>query len=94
MMNDLNLDPRLPHSQLSSTILGSCFDVMNELGIGFLESVYKNALFLALREKGLLVQTEKTFEVYFKRQQIDYKRLHHPIHYPAAGGDPAYPVTS
>ena len=43
---------------------------MNELGIGFLESVYKNALFFALREKGLLVETEKTFEVYFKRQKV------------------------
>ena len=112
---------------------------MNELGIGFLESVYKNALFFALREKGLFVETEKSFEVYFKRQkvgfykadivvenlvvvelkccksllpehqaqvihylaasnlpvgllvnfnnkQLDYKRLHHPIHHPAAEG--------
>ena len=69
-MNCTNLDPRLPHSQLSSSILGSCFEVMNELGIGFLESVYKNALFFALREKGLLVETEKSFEVYFKRQKV------------------------
>jgi GxxExxY protein len=70
IMNDLNLDPRLPHSQLSSAILGSCFEVMNELGIGFLESVYKNALFFALKEKGLLVEAEKSFEVYFKRQKV------------------------
>src|SRR5215470_17868306 len=69
-MNDLNLDPRLPHYQLSSAILRSCFEVMNELGIGFLESVYKNALFFSLREKGLFVETEKSFEVYFKRQKI------------------------
>jgi len=46
IMNDLNLNPRLPYFQLSSAVLGSCFEVMNELGIGFLESVYKNALFL------------------------------------------------
>jgi hypothetical protein len=51
IMNDINLDPILPHSQLTSVILGSCFEVMNELGVGFLESVYKNALFFALREK-------------------------------------------
>ncbi len=37
---------------LTEAILGCCFDVMNELGSGFLESVYKNALFFALKEKG------------------------------------------
>src|SRR5262245_39383490 len=70
IMNSANLDPKLPHSQLSSSILRSCFEVMNELGIGFLESVYKNALFFALRDKGLLVESEKSFEVYFKRQKV------------------------
>ena len=67
-----NLDPKLPHYQLSSAILGSCFGVINEIGIGFLESVYKNALFFSLREKGLLVETEKSFEVYFRKQRIGY----------------------
>ena len=70
IMNDLNFDLQLPHSQLSSVILGSCFEVMNELGIGFLESIYKNALFFALKEKGLFVETEKSFEVYFKKQKV------------------------
>ena len=71
-MNDLNLDSKLPHFQLTSAILGSCFDVMNMLGIGFLESVYKNALFFALREKNLFVETEKSFEVYFKKQRVGF----------------------
>lgn len=70
IMNNPNLDPKLPYSQLSSSILGSCFEVMNSLGIGFLETVYKNALFFALREKGLLVEIEKPFEVYFKGQKV------------------------
>jgi GxxExxY protein len=70
IMNGLNLDPRLPYFQLSSAVLGSCFEVMNELGIGFLESVYKNALFFALKEKGLIVETGKFFEIYFKKQKI------------------------
>ena len=58
------------HSELTKTILGSCFDVMNELGIGFLESVYKNALFIALREKGLKIESEKRFEVLFRDRKI------------------------
>ena len=41
------------YQELTETILGCCFDVKNELGVGFLESVYKNALLIALREKGI-----------------------------------------
>ena len=56
----------LPYANLTGNILDCCFEVMNELGSGFLESVYKNALLIALRQRGLLVQTEKPFEVYFR----------------------------
>jgi GxxExxY protein len=57
-------------SDLTEIILGTCFDVMNELGSGFLESVYKNALFIALQAKGLYVETEKRFVVMFRDRQI------------------------
>ena len=103
--------------------------------------------FFALREKGLFVETEKSFEIYFRKRKVglykadivvenlvvvelkccksllpehqaqvinylaasnlpvgllvnfnnkrlDYKRLHHPMHHPAAEGDLAYPVIS
>ncbi len=62
--------PELLHSELTSLILKCCFEVMNELGAGFLESVYKNALFLALKQKGILIEVEKPFEVYFRKQKI------------------------
>jgi len=58
------------HSELTETILGCCFDVMNELGIGFLESVYKNALFIAIKEKGLTIEAEKRFEVIFRGRKV------------------------
>lgn len=70
MNNNLYSDASLPHSQLTSLILSSCFEIMNELGIGFLEAVYKNSLYFALKEKGLVVETEKSFEVYFKKQKV------------------------
>ena len=59
-----------PHTEITETILGCSFDVMNELGIGFLESVYKNALVVALREKGVKVEIEKRFQVTFRGQNI------------------------
>ena len=57
-------------SRLTHLILKCCFEVMNELGVGFLESVYKNALFIALRQKGILIEVEKSFEVYFREQKV------------------------
>ena len=43
-------EKELPYSELTSVILGCCFDVMKELGPGFLERVYKNALHIAMRQ--------------------------------------------
>jgi GxxExxY protein len=60
----------LPHSDISEKIIGCCFEVMRELGSGFLENVYKNALFLAMKQKGLNVLTEQIFEVVFRKHKI------------------------
>ena len=38
------------HSEITSKIIQACFEVSNELGIGYLESVYENALFVALQQ--------------------------------------------
>ena len=56
----------LPHSAISETIIGCCFEIMRELGSGFLENVYKNALFIAMKQKGLNVSAEQSFEVMFR----------------------------
>jgi GxxExxY protein len=58
------------HSDLTEVILGCCFDIMNELGIGFIEKIYKNALFVAIKEKGLKIETEKRFKVMFRGCKI------------------------
>lgn len=59
-------EKELLHSDLTRTILGCCFEVMGELGPGFLERVYKNALFIAMMHKGLQVDTERSYEVIFR----------------------------
>lgn len=62
----------LPHFEITSLILGTCFEIMNELGTGFLESVYKNALYFSLKEHGLSVEVEKPFEISYRGQKIGY----------------------
>ena len=43
---------------------------MRELGSGFLENVYKNALYIIMVEKRLNILTEKTFEIEFRGRKI------------------------
>jgi GxxExxY protein len=56
----------LLEQQLTESILQLCFEVSNELGPGFLESVYKQALFLAFKEKQIDVETEVPMSVLFR----------------------------
>ena len=63
-------EKNLPYSEITGAIIGCCFDVMKELGPGFLENVYKKALVITMRQKGLEVDVERAFEIIFRGQQI------------------------
>ncbi|MEQ1763733.1 MAG: GxxExxY protein [Pyrinomonadaceae bacterium] len=52
--------------QLTGTIIQCCFEVSNELGAGFLESVYERALVVALAQKGLGVSAQVPLKVKFR----------------------------
>ncbi|MBO9675163.1 MAG: GxxExxY protein [Sphingobacteriaceae bacterium] len=56
--------------QLTEIIIGCCYDVHNQLGPGFLERIYVNALKVKLRQAGLNFETEKEFIVIFEDQII------------------------
>lgn len=58
------------HADLTKAIIGVFYDVYNELGHGFLESVYENALVIALREKGFEVHQQVAIPVWFRGQKI------------------------
>jgi GxxExxY protein len=60
----------LKHSELTHGIIGVFFDVYNELGPGFLESVYVQALAIALIQAGLAVEREKPLTVHFRGQVV------------------------
>ena len=66
------LNRPMKHWSLTETILGCCFEVMNELGVGFLEAVYKNALIVALQQKGISVRYEVPFEIVFRGKKIGH----------------------
>ncbi len=60
----------LAYEQLSARILEACFEVSNELGAGFLEAVYLNALVIALQQKGLSTECETSFQVTFRGHAV------------------------
>ena len=51
--------------ELLHRIPGCAFRVYNELGNGFLEKVYENALVHELRKNGLQAEAQKKIEVYY-----------------------------
>ena len=48
----------MQYEDITKKIIASCFQVSNELGIGFLESVYERALMIVLSEKGLKAKNQ------------------------------------
>ncbi|NDP21293.1 MAG: GxxExxY protein [Paludibacter sp.] len=65
---------RLVHQELVDTILKQFYRVYNDLGYGFLERVYQNALYYALVNEGLKCEIEKPIKVYHDGHVVgDYR---------------------
>ncbi len=60
----------LLHKELSDQILNAFYEVYNQLGYGFLEKVYQNALFIELKERGLNVAPQRRCVVYYKNREV------------------------
>jgi len=62
----------LKHSDLTDKIIGVFYDVYNELGYGFLESTYAEAIAIALAQSGLLVAREVAVPVWFRGMKVGH----------------------
>ena len=61
------------HSELSKEIIAAAFAVHKELGYGFAEKVYKNALAIELQEMGLKCAVEFSLRVFYHGRVVgDY----------------------
>jgi len=63
-------DRALKHEQITRAVIGCAFEVINELGGGFLEQVYERALLLALRQKGLSAVSQHPVKVLFRGECV------------------------
>ncbi|HAS41039.1 MAG TPA: GxxExxY protein [Microscillaceae bacterium] len=57
---------QLLHKEITDLVIKAYYEVYNELGYGFLEKVYQNAMYLELQKKNFQVEAQKQIKVYYK----------------------------
>lgn len=62
----------LKHEEITESILKAFYNVYNELGYGFLEKVYENAIAIEARDSGLKIAQQVSIEVIYKQQKVGY----------------------
>jgi GxxExxY protein len=70
LKNLLQEDDKLLHKELSYKVIGLAMKVHRELGGGFLERVYENALAVLLRKESLNFDQQYPLKVYFENEIV------------------------
>jgi len=60
----------MQYEELTKKIIGCAFDVYNEMGYGFLESVYEKCMLIELRKKGLSARAQQPVTVYYHNDNV------------------------
>lgn len=64
---------KIIHKEESYKAVGICMEVYNNLGTGFLEVVYKDALKYELKNAGIKFEREKMYSVQYKEIILPHK---------------------
>ena len=70
-----NTSGRLQHEELTGQIIGAGIHVHRELGPGFVESIYANALAIELRLRRIPLEREQLIRVLFRQEEVGRHRL-------------------
>ncbi len=60
----------LIHKEITDKILNAFYTVYGELGYGFLEKVYENALCVELENLGISYEKQKPIQVFYKDKMV------------------------
>ena len=60
----------MKYEELTHKFIGCAYNVFNQLGFGFLESIYQKAMIIELNKNGLKYEAEKPLKVYYDDQVI------------------------
>jgi GxxExxY protein len=61
---------RYKYSELTEQVIGIFYEVYNELGSGFLEKIYEEAMALVFKERAIAFQQQVPIPVWFHGQKI------------------------
>ena len=61
---------RYQFENTTRNIIGVFYEVYNQLGTGFLEKVYENALLIELKSRGLEVNSQQPIKVLYKGKTV------------------------
>ena len=61
---------KLKYKGLTDGVIQAFYCVYNELGFGFLENVYQNALYFELIQRGFDVEAQKAIDVYYQTRIV------------------------
>jgi len=75
MTSDNDARKPLLEEELTGKIIAVFYETYNVLGFGFLESVYRKALAIELRLRGLHVEEEVRIDVFYKGHYVGWFRL-------------------
>ena len=67
------MNNELIYGEEAYEIIGKCMEVHRELGHGFLEIVYKDALELLFKQNNIFYEREKEYRVLFKNIVLPHK---------------------
>jgi GxxExxY protein len=70
--NEICMSIFMHENELSKQIIGVAIEVHTTLGPGLLESAYKEFLYFKLKEKGMIVEKEKTMPLILNEVKVEY----------------------
>jgi GxxExxY protein len=62
--------PTYLYKNVSDRVIRIFYEVYNDLGYGFLEKVYQNAMYFELKKEGYKVEAQKRINVFYKNQLV------------------------
>ncbi len=65
-------DSKAEINRITEKIIGCAYKVANELGCGFLEKVYENALAYEIGKVGLKVEQQKQIKVFYDKIEVGF----------------------
>ena len=66
---------KIEFESLSNKIIGLAIEVHKQIGPGFIESIYQNALIYELTKNHMPFETEKKIDIYYKNKLVGVHRL-------------------